>query len=126
VFGEVLEDVLRGEAVIFQTAAGFDADKFLFLARGTRPEPARDGRRAQKRADLENAAVAHSGHVIDQHQHVDIEHRVIGRLHELMVQRLVVAIRDQAPHQLEGLLGLVSVVQSEGLWLGSAVQKLLG
>ena len=108
--GEVFENIFSGELVIFESAAGLDAEKLFFATRSTRAHSRRHRRRAEEGPDLEDAAVAHLRHVINEHEHILRQHRIIGCFHDLMMQRFVVAVFDEPLHQLERFRGLIAGV----------------
>src|SRR5205085_132620 len=67
---QVLENIPGGELVILERAAWLNADKPFFAPGSAHPKACRDRRRAEERADLENAAVANFRHVIDENEHI--------------------------------------------------------
>ena len=71
---------------------------FLGFPESRAPKPGGDGGRAKERSDLKDGTLADLRHVINQHENIDIEHRMIGRFHQPMMQRLLITVLDQPLH----------------------------
>src|SRR5205823_11474014 len=109
---QVLEDIPAGYATVLQSAAGLHADDFFWRGRLTRSDSGGNRRAADVGADLENISRAEFGEVIDEEQHVEMQHRRSATDFLQTIAYLFMSILHQSVHQLKDLAGLSRVSTS--------------
>ena len=96
---QIAQDIARAESFVFHASTWLDCDQFFLLARIAHTESRGDGRTAKKSTNLQNVARANLCEVIDENQHIKMQHRIlVADLQQFGVNRLV-PILHQGMHQ---------------------------
>ena len=85
---------------MFHAPAGFDCDQFFLPTGIAHAERRRDGRAANKRADLKNRSGATLCKMIDQEQHVHMQHGIFVPHFEKRRMNRLLAIMHERVHEI--------------------------
>src|SRR5215475_880457 len=73
---QIAENIPRAETLVFDTAPGFDGNELLVRSRVTHAECCSNRGSADEGANLEDTAGANFCEVVNENQHVQMQHRI--------------------------------------------------
>jgi len=105
---QIVQDIARAESFVFDASARFDCDQFFLPVRIAHAERRRDCRPADKRADLEDLSGANFRKMIDEDQHVQMQHGMFVTDFEKRRMNRLLAVLHQRAHQAKRIVKLIA------------------
>src|SRR6266403_4021868 len=105
---QIVQDIARAESFVFHASAGFDCNQFFLPVRIAHAERRRDCRPANKRADLEDLSGANFRKMIDEDQHVQMQHGMFVTNFEKRRMNRLLPVLHQRAHQAKRIVKLIA------------------
>src|SRR6266849_179883 len=101
---QIAQDITCTEPLVFQASAGLDCNNSFSLTGIAHPKRRRNGGPANKCADLEDLSGANFRKMINQDQHVQMQHRMfVTDLKQLRMNRLL-SVLHESMHQVQAII----------------------